>query len=240
MKSILTAYLILLGSLASHAAESIQISDFSTNGDFSASISRAYWAIEWCADVNGTWLPTEFWNMPVTGSNARVALPISDIRTNHGYFRAICSWNIIHPPTGPAVFNTDTNGWGRVTGKVMFWEGDFMPGQPTGTITPVIRTLCFFEKTSNVVHVGYPWGSFYSFVLSPFAGSTKSNASGNFSIGLPPGDYSVFVLEKPDGEFGEEYYHASVTDGGGYIHPVKVVINSNTVKQIDIHYLATY
>ena len=57
MKGILTAYLILLGCLASQATEPIQISNFSTNGDFSASVSRAYWAVEWCTDVNGTWLP---------------------------------------------------------------------------------------------------------------------------------------------------------------------------------------
>ena len=240
MKGILTAYLILLGCLASQATEPVQISNFSTNGDFSASVSRAYWAVEWCTDVNGTWLPSECWNMPVTGSNARVALPISDIRTNHGYFRAICSWNIIHPPTGPAVFNTDTNGWGRVSGKVLFWAGNFMPGVSTGTKTPVQRTICFFDKTKNVVYVPGESSAFFLYVKSRYIGSTDSNASGDFSIGLPTGDYSVFVLEKPDGEFGEEYYYANGIDGSGFIHPCHINASSNTPLAIDITYFAVF
>ncbi|MDZ7765838.1 MAG: hypothetical protein U5K00_15710 [Melioribacteraceae bacterium] len=32
-----------------------------------------------------------------------------------------------------------------VWGNVWFWEGDFMPGSPDGTITPVIRGFTFIK-----------------------------------------------------------------------------------------------
>ena len=240
MKIILTAFLAILGCLASHATEPIHIGTTTTNGVFTASVSRAYWAVEWSADANGPWLSSEIWNMPVTASNVRVTLPVSDIRTNHGFFRAICSWNIIRPSAGYAGFNTDTNGWGRVSGKVLFWAGNFMPGVSTGTKTPVQRTICFFDKTKNVVYVPGENGSFYLHVLSRYIGSTDSDASGNYSMGLPPGDYSVFVLEKPDGEFGEEYYYANGIDGNGYILPCHINANSNTPFSISITYFAIF
>ena len=236
MKSILTAYLILLGCLASQATEPIQISNFSTNGDFSASVSRAYWAIEWSVDANGPWLSSEIWNMPVTGSNARVALPIADIRTNHGFFRSICSWNIIHPSAGYSGFNTETNGWGLVSGKVLFWAGDFMPIHPTGTKTPVQRTICFYSATTNVIFVPGESSSFYSHILSHFIGSTDSNTNGDYSIRLPPGDYAAFVLEKPDGEYGEEYYYSRILRG----YSCHINASSNTPLSIDITYFATF
>ena len=115
----------------------------------------------------------------------------------------------------------------------MFWDGNLMPGNPTGTITPVRRTICFFMKTGDVVYSGSGM-SFYSFVLSPFAGSTESSSSGYYSIGLPSGDYSMFVIESPG------YYYASGMDGYGNIMPVHVESNQTTVKQFNITYSASF
>jgi hypothetical protein len=124
-----------------------------------------------------------------------------------------------------------------VWGDVWFWQGDFMPMCPTGTVKPVVREVLFYELTSmdsvvqdSVVQVGY--GSFYSQVHSKLVGSTFSSAHGFFEIRLPPGTYSVFVRE-------DSLLYSNLFDGEGHIFPVVVRKNEVTGIRFDIRYAST-
>jgi hypothetical protein len=122
-----------------------------------------------------------------------------------------------------------------IWGNVWFWEGDFMPGPPgghSGKVTPVEREIFIYEATrfDSVVSAN---GGFYSKILTHLKARTKSNAKGFYQIALPPGKYSVFVVE-------DSKFYANGTDGAGHILPGTVSENSVTQVQVDITYKATY
>ena len=127
-----------------------------------------------------------------------------------GLFAPKCE--IQYPPrNGRSV--TITEG---VWGDVWFWQGDFMPVCPTGTIRPAEREVLFYELTGlDSVAIADPAGPFYTQVRSRLIGSTRSNARGFFEIRLPPGTYSVFVRE-------DSLLYSNRFDGRGHIFPVVV------------------
>ncbi|MEK9138379.1 MAG: hypothetical protein AAB393_14735 [Bacteroidota bacterium] len=120
-----------------------------------------------------------------------------------------------------------------VWGNVWFWEGNFMPGSASGTITPVRRELLVFEATRVDSAVRSRDGGFYLAIMTRFVARTTSNSTGFFQITLPPGKYSVFVNE-------DKLFYASVSDGAGHLQPATVLPNSVTKVQIDITYKAVY
>jgi hypothetical protein len=119
-----------------------------------------------------------------------------------------------------------------VWGNVWFWEGNFMPGSSTGTITPVIREIFVYEATryDSVVNAGPP---FYRDILTKQVAKTESNKTGFFQIALKPGQYSFFVKE-------DSLYYANGSDSAGYILTARVFPNTVTKRQIDIDYRAAY
>ncbi len=233
---VLLSLLLANSCLDAHAAPEPRIVSLTADGvlTLACATSDTRWSLEWSLDTRGPWMPTAFWNMGVSAASNIVVLPLGDLRSDQAYFRVISSPREIPPPPSPVGSGTDTNDWGTVSGKVMFWAGNFMPGDVTGIITPVRRTLFFFERTKEAVQAGRLWIEFYSFVLSPFVNSTESSMEGDFSLRLPPGDYSVFVLEHP-GEF-----YANLYDGLGHIWPVHVGSDQETVIRFDITYLAGF
>jgi hypothetical protein len=123
-----------------------------------------------------------------------------------------------------------------IAGRVRFWEGDFMPGPERasrGTVIPVRREIRVHQaaRQDSVVPAGS--GGFFSRVLTPLAGVTASDDSGSFALELPPGRYSVFVVE-------DSLLYANLFDGQGYVFPVTVVADSVTRVQVDITSRATY
>ena len=126
-----------------------------------------------------------------------------------------------------------------VWGRVLFWEGDFMPtpdpDNSRGTITGVSRLVQFHEPTrrSDATPVDdISRGPFYRSVGKPLVANIVSNDSGYFQMGLEPGVYSIFVRE-------EELWYANLDDGT-YLQPVRVFPDSVTRFDIDITYIATF
>jgi hypothetical protein len=119
-----------------------------------------------------------------------------------------------------------------IWGNVWFWEGDFMPGSVSGTITPVQREVLVYEATryDSVVFAG---GGFYRAIFTKLVAVTRSNATGFYEVSLPPGKYSLFVVE-------DSLYYANPSDNMGHIQPGTVAANQVTKVQIDIDYRAAY
>jgi len=123
---------------------------------------------------------------------------------------------------------------GVLSGTVMFWEGDFMPGNPTGTKTPAVRDVFVYEPTSfNAVTNAHEFfDGFYSDIRANLAAVVTSNTDGRFSLRLPAGRYSLFVME--DG-----LYYANQSDLVT-INPVTVTTRATTTVDFDITYRATF
>jgi hypothetical protein len=122
-----------------------------------------------------------------------------------------------------------------IWGNVWFWEGDFMPGPPgdhSGKVTPVEREIWIYEATRYDSVVGAN-GGFYSKILTQLKAKTRSNAKGFYQLALPPGKYSVFVVEN-------SLFYANGTDSNGHILPATVSADSVSKVQVDITYKATY
>lgn len=122
-----------------------------------------------------------------------------------------------------------------IGGTVRFFEGDFMPGTgpARGTITPVRRELRVHRAASlDSVESAGP-GPFFRRVRTPLAGKVWSDSTGVFLIALPPGAYSVFVVE-------DSLLYANMFDGQGTIFPVTVFPDSVTRILVDITSKATF
>lgn len=123
-----------------------------------------------------------------------------------------------------------------VYGYVRFWEGNFMPKVTPvlsrGTITTVERTIVVHTPTrTDSVIQALP--AFYSAILTPRVAATSSNASGFFQVELPPGSYSLFVVE-------DTLFYANGLDAEGHLWPVTVTANSFTYVELNIVYRATF
>lgn len=150
-------------------------------------------------------------------------------------------------PTTTFVPELDENLTGIVQGiygRVLFWEGDFMPTYPEddsgGEVYPVMREVCIFEA---VLHHDVEWtyvelepGYFTNLatdVPTAFVAIARSNRNGYFEVELPPGRYSIFVRENG-------YYYSNLFDGAGYVFPVEVKEGEAEGIEFDITYMATY
>ena len=82
-------------------------------------------------------------------------------------------------------------------GDVWFWTGDFMPPE-TGRVFPVSREVIVFELATgdDVTSEGAPYGRFVTEVRTTEVGRTQSLSNGFYEISLPPGEYSLFVVEE--------------------------------------------
>ena len=139
-----------------------------------------------------------------------------------------CTHNNVRYPPDTSKQVTITQG---VWGNVWFWEGNFQPIEPDGTVTPIQRQVFIFEATSSD-SVSNATGGFWSNIRTKLIATTSSNPTGFFQINLPVGRYSVFVKE-------DSLYWS------GYINPIgiggfQVVANTVTKVQVDINYKAGY
>ena len=106
---------------------------------------------------------------------------------------------------------------------------DRPPSKPAGLETELyIHTLTSLDQ---VKRVGIT--AFYSQVNTPLVTTVKTDASGAFSVKLPPGNYSLFVKK------GGNYY-ANLFDGKNNIYPVEVVQGKMTEVEFKADYDAVY
>jgi hypothetical protein len=121
-----------------------------------------------------------------------------------------------------------------IWGNVWFWEGSFMP-VGWGNITPVVRTIYFYQLT-RYDSVVPPTGTWFNKINSVLIDSTLSGSNGFYQIILAPGEYSVFIKE-------DTAYYANwftVRNSIWYILPVPVKKDSITEFPIDITYKSVY
>lgn len=105
-----------------------------------------------------------------------------------------------------------------VYGVISFTQGDCMPGISIGAcITcPVERMVRFYEYTTmSDVIADDNQGGFFTLFKTRLIAATTSDIYGFYELSLPPGTYSVVVVEN-----GKLYANAS--DGQGGINPVTV------------------
>ena len=131
------------------------------------------------------------------------------------------------PPRNAARVSVTQGLWG----DVWFWEGDFMPTCPSGSVVAVGREMRIHElaSLSDVVRDGF--GAFYSQVNTSLVATVWSDADGFFQAALPPGQYSVFSVE-------DSLLYANGFDGVGHIFPVEVKDGEVTGVTFNITYLA--
>lgn len=119
-------------------------------------------------------------------------------------------------------------------GDVWFWSGDFMPVCPSGTVRPAVREVVVFEAAMDdeVTAAAGAYG-FYEEVRTPEVARMVSDRRGFFQIALPPGDYSIFVIE-------QALYYANRGDGSAYVSRVTVSAGEVTPVPFNIDYLASW
>jgi hypothetical protein len=106
------------------------------------------------------------------------------------------------------------------------------PGGPSGgKITPVVRVIFVYEATSYDM-VEPSNGTFFNEINTRLVAVIVSSTNGFYQVKLPPGKYSLFVIEN-------DMYYANGSDGE-HIQPAVVVENEATKMQIDITYNAVY
>lgn len=121
-----------------------------------------------------------------------------------------------------------------VWGNVWFWNGNFMPGSASGTITPVMREIYIYKATPfTEVELDTTRSPLIRKIHSQFVGKVVSDEDGFFQIHLPAGKYSFFPQE-------DSLFFGSVTDSAGDIQAATVVPGKITKRQIDINYQAVY
>ncbi len=122
-----------------------------------------------------------------------------------------------------------------IWGDVWFWEGDFMPVCPSGTITAVAREIRIHVLThmDDVVETSNPYAPFYTEINTDLVATVWSESNGFFEVDMPPGQYSLFVVE-------DTLFYANRFDGMGHINPVEVLDNEVTEILFKIDYKATY
>ncbi|MFZ1520025.1 MAG: hypothetical protein WAU11_14695 [Ignavibacteriaceae bacterium] len=136
---------------------------------------------------------------------------------------------IIYPPNNESKVTITQGAWGNV----WFLEGNFMPGSPSGKITPVIRDIYIYEATTDSMTEPPNTSSFRTKINSQLISIIRSDKNGFFQVYLPPGKYSFFVKE-------DTLFYANLWDIEGYIQSAIVIENKVTERQIDIDYKAYY
>ena len=121
-----------------------------------------------------------------------------------------------------------------IAGKVLWFEGDLMPGIDKEPVKgkPVQRELLIYKPTTRSETTAVDQ-VFYSEIHTDLVKKARTDAKGNFKVKLVPGKYSLFVRES-------QWLYASSVSGEGYINLVEVRDKALTDIEIRIDYMAAY
>lgn len=125
-----------------------------------------------------------------------------------------------------------------IQGQVFWLEGNQMPQAVENGKIPqrpakrgVKRTLKIHELTHiNQARLG---DALFGDIETPLVKQIETDESGNFSVELPPGRYSIFTVE-------ENGHFANILDLDSYINPFEVREGEWTPADILINYQAAY
>ena len=144
-----------------------------------------------------------------------------------------CYWECrrIYPPSNEGEVTITQGVWG----DVWFWQGIFFPGTcPPGTIRAVAREMRVHELTHldqvDFAPDGFP---FYTAIHTQLVATVYSDSSGFFQVELPPGQYSLFVVE-------DTLFYANFFSVDGNIFPVTVKEGRVAHRRFDITYKAAF
>jgi hypothetical protein len=120
-----------------------------------------------------------------------------------------------------------------ICGKVTWVSGNQMPG-PDKKPSPskaIVREILIYEVTTN--EQATQENGFYKDVKTKLVARVKSKNNGSFSVKLPTGTYSAFVVE-------EKGLWANNFDGQGRINPVVITTANWTNLLLEVNYEAAY
>jgi hypothetical protein len=122
-----------------------------------------------------------------------------------------------------------------IEGLVLWRSGNLMPSPdlPTDSAKgkPIVREILVYKltSTSEVKQDGI----FYSSPRTIKVARTRSDSMGKFCVKLPPGKYTLFVVE-------EKGLFANRLDGHNNINPVEVKSGKMTHVELIVDYKAAY
>lgn len=125
-----------------------------------------------------------------------------------------------------------------IQGQVFWLEGNQMPqitddGKAASRLGKVglQRTVRIHELTHiNQARLG---DGLFGDIETALVAEIETDESGNFSVSLPPGKYSIFTVE-------EDGYFANIFDLDSYINPFEVREGEWTQANILVNYQAAY
>jgi hypothetical protein len=122
-----------------------------------------------------------------------------------------------------------------IAGDVWFWEGDFMPMCPRGTVRAVAREMRVYELTpaDSVEWIERDGGLFIRSLPSALIAAARSDSSGFFEIALPVGRYTLLALE-------DSLLYGNSVDGEGNLSSVEVWDRAVTDLVFGINYRASF
>lgn len=120
-----------------------------------------------------------------------------------------------------------------VWGDVWFWDGDFMPVCPSGSVTPAVREIRVHALATLADVVTGPRPAFYATVGTPLVATVQSDRFGFFEAALPAGRYSIFAVE-------DTLLYANALDGAGHLCPVEILPGQVASVRLDITYRASF
>lgn len=117
-----------------------------------------------------------------------------------------------------------------IEGTVRVLGGNRMPAP--GTKRPsagpgVAAVVCIFRLTNISQVVQQKGSAYYNSVSSPLVRTVNTDDQGRFKVGLPPGQYSIFIKRN-------ELYYASRRDEKNNIFPVEVLPGKMTNVELSV------
>jgi hypothetical protein len=132
-----------------------------------------------------------------------------------------------------SVFTTSFAQKQGICGKITWVSGNQMlgPDKKSSASKGIVREILIYEVTTND-QVTQEDG-FYKDVKTKLVARAKSKSNGSFSVKLPTGTYSAFVVE-------EKGLWANNFDGQGRINPVVITATNWTNLLLEVNYEAAY
>jgi hypothetical protein len=122
-----------------------------------------------------------------------------------------------------------------IEGYIFRVSGNRMPSPDVKLSPPkgIAATLYIYELTNLSQLSRVAETAFYSNIRTRLVKTTQSDASGYFSVSLPPGQYSLFTKKN-------DLFYANYFDGQNNVAPVKVSPGKVTQINVNVDYDASY